>query len=505
MRPSPPPRQLPLPHRPAVWCFTTYFAEGFPFIVIRNLSGFFFRSRGVSLESVGLTSFFGLPWILKFLWGPYVDEFSTKRRWLLTMEALLALIIIGAAALSPLSGGLQMIAALFVLGSIIAATHDIAVDGFYLAALDPEQQTQFVGYRIMAYRTAMLFGTGVVATVGSRAGWPLAFFLSGGLFAAVFLFHLFCLPEPEIRQKGARQLLGRVFRRGFMLSATGIALLIWLLRQFLGSQAFADLAVRAPWIRQFDFARTVALLLLLSIGIAALLRRRIRNFILRDPDSFYSRSILSFVDQKEIGIILGFIILVRIGEWVLNAMVAPFIVDLGIGAHYGWISGFVGLPCSILGALAGGALIARFGMRRTIWPFLLAQNLTNLVYMALALSLQPYVLMNTGAAQPAAIGTGNLVAVAAVQGFDQIASGLGNVVLIAYVMRLCKAEFKAAHFAIGSGLMSVGSLIAGMSSGFMASWFGYGPFFGLSFLMSLPGMAMIFFIPKDVDARKPAG
>ena len=73
---------------PYVWTFTTYFAEGFPYTVIRTLSSLFLRDLNVRLESVGLTSLFGLPWILKFLWGPQVDRFSTKRTWMLACQFL---------------------------------------------------------------------------------------------------------------------------------------------------------------------------------------------------------------------------------------------------------------------------------------------------------------------------------------------------------------------------------------------------------------------------------
>jgi PAT family beta-lactamase induction signal transducer AmpG len=51
-----------------IWTFTTYFTEGFPYAIIRSISSLFFRDMGVSLEAIGLTPFFGLPWILKFLW-----------------------------------------------------------------------------------------------------------------------------------------------------------------------------------------------------------------------------------------------------------------------------------------------------------------------------------------------------------------------------------------------------------------------------------------------------
>ncbi len=52
---------------PYVWAFTTYFAEGFPYTIIRIVSSVFFRDIHVSLQAIGLTSLFGLPWILKFL------------------------------------------------------------------------------------------------------------------------------------------------------------------------------------------------------------------------------------------------------------------------------------------------------------------------------------------------------------------------------------------------------------------------------------------------------
>jgi PAT family beta-lactamase induction signal transducer AmpG len=181
---------------------------------------------------------------------------------------------------------------------------------------------------------------------------------------------------------------------------------------------------------------------------------------------------------------------------MVSSMVSPFIVDLGIKNHYGWISGGIGLPASIVGALAGGWLIARFGLRRMIWPFLLAQNLTNVAYMLLANGMAPYLAANSGAAQLTPLGTGNLVLVATVHGFDQLASGLGTAVLTTYLMRICKSDFKAAHFAIGSGLMSLGGVFAGISSGFIASWLGYGGMFGISFLIAVPGMLLLFWVPK---------
>ena len=56
---------------------STYFAEGFPYSVVNNLVEILFKELGASLQLIGLTALFHLPWNLKFLWGPFLDEYET--------------------------------------------------------------------------------------------------------------------------------------------------------------------------------------------------------------------------------------------------------------------------------------------------------------------------------------------------------------------------------------------------------------------------------------------
>lgn len=482
--------------KPHVWCFSTYFAEGFPYSVIRSVSTVFFRDRGVSLEAVGLTTFFGLPWILKFFWGPLVDEFATKKRWLLAMQTTLAALIGAAALLVPMPAAPRLVAVLFFIAAFVAATHDIAIDGYYLAALDKEQQTKFLGYRVMAYRVAMLTGTGVIVTLGATVSWALAFFLSGLLLGLLAAYHYFFLPECEAQRRPFRAMLG-LFARARV--ARNVALAVAFVAGaylFFNSAFFSGWKGSSPLLAELNFPRAVGLGLLLALVLLAAFRRRLAAVLTRDPDSFYGRAFLTFMDQEKIGLILAFIILVRSGEFMVSSMVSAFAVDLGIKEHYGWIAGGIGLPCSIAGALIGGWMISRFGLKRVIWPFLLAQNLTNVVYMLLARYLSHFLALNTGAAVPVPVGAFNLAAFAGVTGFEQFASGLGTAVLTTFLMRICKMEFKAAHFAIGSGLMSLGGIVAGVSSGFIASWLGYAGMFGASFLISIPAMILLIWVPK---------
>lgn len=480
---------------PHVWTLTTYFAEGFPYTIIRIISSVFFRDMKVSLEAIGLTSLFGLPWVLKFLWGPHVDQFSTKRRWMLLMQALLVIMTIAVAFFTPAANGIKIIAVILFIGAFVSATHDIAIDGYYMEALDEKGQAKFVGYRVMGFRIAMMTGTGVIVTIGAVTNWFIGYLSAGILLILFFIYHFFFLPVAEKAKRPASDMLRTYLRFKTLLVLLSAVLLILLFKWVFGMKWFGILKVNLPFMLKINFSGWIAIGLLAALIILAMLKDRIKGMLLKNEESFYSRAFMSFMDREKMGVFLIFVVLMRIGEWMLTSMASPFMVDLGLKVHYGWISGGVGLPCSIIGAMFGGWMISRYTLKKVLWPLLLAQNITNVLYMFLAIILKKYIELNTGADTITPIGGSNLLMVASVCGFDQFAGGLGNSVLITILMRSCLPEFKAAHFAIGTGVMNVSSVISGVMSGFLAGWLGYWPFFGITFLATIPGMLMVFFIP----------
>lgn len=480
---------------PYVWAFTTYFAEGFPYTIIRIISSVFFRDTGMSLRAIGLTSLYGIPWVLKFLWGPYIDEYATKRTWMLLAQGTLFLLIGLISILAATSWGIKAIALVLLIGSIVAATHDMAIDGYYMEALDDKGQAKFVGYRVMAYRIAMMTGTGIVVTLGTTLSWTTAYTCSAAMLAVLFLYHLIFLPSVETHRKPYVELLARLVTLRLLIGIGILASCILIFQKLFMPLRNARLVAFLPILGKIAFSDWVAIGLLLGLVSLGIFKNKIKALMLGDKTSFYARAFIAFMDRERMGTALTFIILMRTGESMLASMVSPFIVDLGIKVHYGWISGGVGLPFSIVGAMVGGWLIARYSMKKTIWPFLIAQNFTNLIYMALAFHFQHFVAINTGALVPTPLGAQNIILVACVHAFDQFAGGLGTSILVTYLMRTCIDEFKAAHFAIGSGLMNISGVLAGVASGFLAQWLGYGTFFGISFCASVPGMLLIPFIP----------
>ncbi len=488
---------MKLLRRPFIWCATTYFAEGFPYSLVRQISSVYFKDLHASLPAIGMTSLYGLPWTLKFLWAPYLDRYGTKRKWILILEGILCIAILGFAAMSETALALQGGALLFMLIAFGAATHDIAIDGYYLEALDPKGQARFVGYRVMAYRLALIAGAGGIITLSHFFGWGAAMGTAALVLLCLLVYHAFFLPVAERETLAIRGLLSE--RGGRWAAGMGLAGLL-LVAAFILCRQWAPLAAAlAPMERLgriLSPAGWISLVLFIVLLVLLALRNRIRERFL-DSDSFYANAFLTFLDQKRIGWALAFIVLYRTGESLLSAMTAPFLLDLGINkAQYGILSGTFGILFSILGALAGGACIARYSLSKTIWPFTLAQNLTNLVYMAMAYHYRHIFLPGGGAREV------SLLFVGSVHCFDQFAGGLGTAVFSYYLMRCCRPEFKASHFAIVSGIMSVGGIVFGVSSGFLAARVGYWRFFGLSFIASIPGMYLIRFIPFLKDDLK---
>jgi len=188
------------------WSFipTLYFAQGIPYVLVNTVSVIMYKKMGVSNQVIGLTSILYLPWVIKMLWGPFVDSNSTKRNWILLTQSALAVLFLIIALSTNLSAFLLLSLAIFILVAFTSATHDIAADGFYMLALEQKQQAFFVGIRSTFFRLAMIFGSGLLVMLAGRleASMPIAstltvvFIVSSALFLLVFLYHRFILPYP---------------------------------------------------------------------------------------------------------------------------------------------------------------------------------------------------------------------------------------------------------------------------------------------------------------------
>lgn len=471
---------------------TTYFAEGFPYSLVRQISTVFFKDAGASLQAIGLTSLYGLPWTLKFLWAPLVDTYATKRRWLVAAELALTVLAAAMAAASVWPTALLVASIVFLLVALASATHDIAVDGYYLEALDRTQQARFVGFQAMSYRLALIAGGGGVVAVSGLTSWPSAFGLAAVILGALLLVHALFLPRLEAPRRPARELLRTLFREQALAVAGAVVALVAGWRWLAGRPALAPVV---DVLGRVSVPNWIVLALLLTLAVVAIrapaLTRR-----LYASQSTYALAFVDYLDQPRIGVILAFIVLYRTGESFLLNMAYPFLRDVGVSrAAYGIAYGTFGVAASIAGGLLGGALIARWGLKRCIWPFALAQNVLNLAYMFMAWHYR-------GIFRHPELGSADLRLVTALVVVEAFGAGLGTAAFMVFIMRTTKPAYKAANMAVATGLMSISATLAGVFSGFVAAAVGFTAYFGLTFVATLPAMALIPFLPHLDDPGK---
>ena len=177
--------------------------------------------------------------------------------------------------------------------------------------------------------------------------------------------------------------------------------------------------------------------------------------------------------------ILVFIVFFRLGDLMIANMTTPFLLRTGFTqTDVGAIQGGVGLVALMVGVLAGGVVVNRIGLFRSLWVFGALQAFSNFAYLVLA---------GIGRNYPVMVGT---VVV------ENFCTGLGNAALIGFLMSLCNPLFSATQYALLSSVLSAGRDVLVAPAGSLAEITGWPLFFLLSFFAALPAFALLpFFAP----------
>lgn len=185
--------------RHLAWLVLLYAVQGLPFGFQASALGVYLRERGVSLEAIGFAGLLSTPWLLKALWAPFVDHhrggrLGPRRSWIVPMQALLALSMLGAGFL-PEGGDPHPLLFLVFCMNLFAAAMDIAVDGLAVDLLSAKQLGLGNSIQVVGYKAGMLLGGGVLVWLTARVGWGPLFFAMAGLTLAALLVTL-AMREP---------------------------------------------------------------------------------------------------------------------------------------------------------------------------------------------------------------------------------------------------------------------------------------------------------------------
>lgn len=311
------------------WVPTLYIGEALPFSAVMLISVIMFKEFGLQDDEITIyTGWLGIPWVIKPIWSPIIDNMKTKRWWIVTMQFTMGIALALVAFSIPTTYWLQCSLALFMIIAFSSATHDISADGFYIIGLTDKQQEFFVGIRNTFYRIGMVLGQGgLVMLYGclikykvvtdAHTGWSVIFILLALCMSALAFYHLTILPKIEVPVH--------------------------------------------------------------------------ETFVLREQVTEFWNTLKVFATKPHIITALCFILLFRLPEGLLTKIVPLFLTrttaegGLGMEAFdFGMIYGTLGVIGLLAGGIAGGWAVATWGLKKCLWPLVLCITLPDIVYVYLS-------------------------------------------------------------------------------------------------------------------------
>jgi PAT family beta-lactamase induction signal transducer AmpG len=187
-----------------------------------------------------------------------------------------------------------------------------------------------------------------------------------------------------------------------------------------------------------------------------------------------------FLKREGAFLVLLFVLVHKIGDTMANLMIRDLLVGLGFTKDeilYGDV--WVGFFALLAGIFVGGVLYAKVGMKRSVLISLILMAISNLSFAGLA-----------------AVGH-SMPMLAWTIGFENFASGIGGVVVVAYLSALCNLRYTATQFALLSAAAAiVGRFLTGTTAGALIENVGYVNFFLLTTLFALPGVLLYAYMLK---------
>jgi len=404
---------------PWIWVFSIYVPFGLFNGFLQLFPQSFFKLLGLSNELVGLISMAGFIVSLRFLYAPWLDGATTKRRLTLIAMVVSALVL-------AVTGGLLLaqpapmmlyglVCALLVLLALGSAAYETAADGYYIRALDPSLQAQFIGIKTTAIRLGALTGvmglmlgatklaahygaTGMDSAdkTGFHIGFGWAYLLTAVALIGFFFFNKRMVPTIEQDQP-------------------------------VKHQHFALKETLQEYFRQDRVFLIIALILLYRFG-------------------------------------MGFVQVLR-NTWLLDPVEAS-----GMNMPAGSIPLFTMLtdiPGMIAGGVLGGYLIKWFGLRKTFLPMAFCASLPAFIFGILAWKCPGHTFQMLG--EP--LNTAVMIGWAA----EAMTYGMSFSALFYYmhITATLSGRNKTSILAISMCLMNIGFTIPMTISGYVQAPLGY--------------------------------
>ena len=195
----------------------------------------------------------------------------------------------------------------------------------------------------------------------------------------------------------------------------------------------------------------------------------------------YFSPLTEFLRRQGALVVLLFVVIHKIGDTLANLTLRLLFESLGFtNNEIAFYDVGIGFAALLAGIFVGGILYTRLGMKHAVLVSLVLMAVSNFSFAALA-----------------AVGHTNLGMAAAV-GFENFASGIGGVTVVAYLSALCNLKFTATQYALLSALASIaGRFLTGTTAGAMIESMGYVNFYLLTTAVAFPGVILFWLMIRS--------
>jgi PAT family beta-lactamase induction signal transducer AmpG len=421
------------------------FSAGIPLSLVFQTLTAWLAQADVERSTIGLISWVGTAYTIKFLWSPFVDRlpiplltraFGQRRSWLLLSQAVIVTGLLFMSTSDPATA-LGVLVAFAVMVAFGSATQDIVIDAYRIDSVDVDYQGAMITAYIYGYRLALLAATAGAFLIADNYSWSIAYVVMACCMLVGIVTTL-VISEPE-RVISEHTL--EVERRLQALLADGVKKISVMQRV----AAWFASAVVSPFVEFFARNRWNALA------------------------------------------ILALISMYLISDYVLGVMANPLYIDLGFSlSEIAYVGKTFGFAVTLVGAGLGGLLVVRYGIMRMllIGAFLIAA--TNLTFAWLA----------TGGAE--------IWRLAVVISADNLSAGIASAAFIAYMSGLANKAYTATQYALFTSLMKLPGKFVGGFSGFAVESYGYVGFFIIASAIGVPVIFLVMYITHvDPIESKP--
>jgi MFS transporter, PAT family, beta-lactamase induction signal transducer AmpG len=467
------------------------FASGLPLALTGQAMQAWLSMEGMDIATIGFLSLVGLPYTFKFLWAPLMDRFDPpglgrRRGWLVLTQLLLAAALVAMAGASP-RDSTQAFALMALTVAFLSASQDVVIDAYRTDLLPAAERGMGASLNIAGYRAAMILSGGIalIWTDTQRGGgwtWPEVYRVMAALMVGAALLSATALPALKAaaapRSLPRHDVIGFVavmaaVAAGYLVTEHAIAPGLRALMAPLWRGSAVPAGLQGRWADLASLLAGIAL----TLPLAAYAARRARFETLTSGLANYFR-------QDGAAAFLVLIVLYKLGDAFAGSLMTPFLLKAMAyaPAEVGVVNKVIGLWLTIAGALAGGALMLKLGLWRSLMLFGVLQMLSNLAFWWLAVG-----------------GKGTLGLLAAVAA-ENIASGMGTAAFVALLMSLTTQRFTATQFALLSAFASIGRVWVGPLAGVLAQSIGWPVFFILSTILAAPALVLLWWLRASVHA-----